>query len=65
VGAAKVRSEWLAHLPALPRHLCAYARLHPLRQGVVRGLGRVLDDRKRVLRRAAAKVRNEWLVMDE
>ncbi|TFJ84477.1 hypothetical protein NSK_004462 [Nannochloropsis salina CCMP1776] len=41
-----------------------YAKLHPYRTSVSRGLLAPLDDRKRVVRQMAVKVRNEWLVMD-
>jgi hypothetical protein len=44
--------------------VCAYARLHPLRDTVAKGLRPALDDKKRAVRRLAARVRNEWLVME-
>ena len=36
--------------------MCPYSRIYPVRTAVVRGLGRALDDRKRAIRRLAAKV---------
>ena len=37
--------------------VCPYSRIFPVRTAVVRGLGRALDDRKRAIRKLAAKVR--------
>ena len=36
--------------------VCPYSRIYPVRTAVVRGLGRALDDRKRAIRKLAAKV---------
>lgn len=41
-----------------------YPKIHPLKPIVVKGLGKIIDDRKRVVRILAAKVRNEWLVIE-
>ena len=41
-----------------------YAKLHPFRAQVARGLLAPLDDRKRIVRQMAVKVRNEWMMMD-
>ncbi len=46
----------LTHLP--------YAKLHPYRAQVRRGLLVALDDKKRLVRQSAVKVRNEWMVME-
>ncbi|CAM9760222.1 unnamed protein product, partial [Phaeothamnion confervicola] len=40
-----------------------YPRLHPHRPAVARGLAAALDDRRRVVRQAAARARNDWLVL--
>jgi hypothetical protein len=41
-----------------------YPKIHPLKATVVKGLGKIIDDKKRVVRILAAKVRNEWLVIE-
>lgn len=40
-----------------------YRQLHPVKQTVLRGTALILDDKKRAVRRLAAKVRNEWSVL--
>ena len=42
-----------------------YHKLYPVQSEVVRGLLEVLDDRKRAVRMLAAKVRNEWSVLEK
>lgn len=39
-----------------------YRVIYPSQQLVIKELFTVLDDRKRIVRRAAAKCRNEWFV---
>ena len=41
----------------------SYPRLHPFRSVVARGLHPCLDDKKRVVRRRAVQVRNDWMVL--
>ena len=59
---AKLRVLALGSLLEITR--LPYAKLHPYRAMVSRGLLAPLDDRKRVVRQMAVKVRNEWMVMD-
>ena len=40
-----------------------YTKIHPFKNLVVRGVGKVTDDNKRAVRLFAAKVRNEWMVI--
>ncbi len=40
-----------------------YSSVYPLRLVVVNGLGPVLDDPKRAVRKAAVRCRNEWFVL--
>ena len=42
-----------------------YPRLFPLKKAVLKGLQGVVDDKKRAVRILAAKVRNEWTVMQQ
>ena len=58
-GLFRRRSGELLELTRLP-----YAKLHPYRAQVSRGLLAPLDDRKRLVRQTAVRVRNEWMVMD-
>lgn len=50
--------ECLAKLAAIP-----YELIHPYKDLVLRQLLRVLDDRKRFVRHAAVRVRNQWSVL--
>ena len=59
---ARLRVLALQSLMELTR--LPYAKLHPYRAQVSRGLLAPLDDRKRLVRQTAVKVRNEWMVMD-
>lgn len=58
---ARLRVLALEALLALTR--LPYAKLHPYRAQVSRGLLAPLDDRKRLVRQAAVRARNEWMVM--
>jgi hypothetical protein len=60
--AARVRLAALQSLQALPAQLL-YHKLHPHRAMVIRDVLDMLNDRKRVVRRAAADVRNDWILM--
>ena len=40
-----------------------YSRLYPLRKFLIKGLTQVIDDKKRAVRKLAARVRNEWSVV--
>lgn len=59
---ARLRVLALEALLALTR--LPYAKLHPYRAQVSRGLLAPLDDKKRLVRQMAVRVRNEWMVMD-
>lgn len=59
---AKLRVLALGSLLEIAR--LPYAKLHPYRAMVSRGLLAPLDDRKRMVRQMAVKVRNEWMMMD-
>lgn len=50
----------LSYLRGLP-----YEQLHPFRSRILLALGESVDDRKRVVRQAAAKARNQWCLMTE
>lgn len=50
--------ECLSALATIP-----YELLHPYKDSVLRKLLFVLDDRKRFVRHAAVRVRNQWSVM--
>ncbi len=60
----KARLRVLALQSLLELTRLPYAKLHPHRAQVSRGLLAPLDDRKRLVRQTAVKVRNEWMVMD-
>jgi hypothetical protein len=40
-----------------------YSRIHPLKQLVIKEVGKVLDDKKRNIRQLASTVRNAWIVI--
>jgi PHP family Zn ribbon phosphoesterase len=42
-----------------------YVRLYPVKKMIIKGLGVVIDDRRRIVRKLAAKVRNEWSVLEK
>jgi hypothetical protein len=60
----KARLRVLALQSLLELTRLPYAKLHPYRSQVSRGLLAPLDDRKRLVRQTAVRVRNEWMVMD-
>lgn len=60
----KARLRVLALQSLLEVTRLPYAKLHPYRGQVSKGLLAPLDDRKRIVRQTAVKVRNEWMVMD-
>lgn len=40
-----------------------YSKIHPLKQLVIKEVGKVLDDKKRSIRQLASTVRNAWIVL--
>lgn len=60
---AKVRALSLKCLLEIINGEIPYSKLHPFKNLVVKGLSNVIDDRKRLVRYLAAKVRNEWIVI--
>lgn len=60
----KARLRVLALQSLLEMTRLPYAKLHPFRSQVARGLLAPLDDKKRIVRQMAVHVRNEWMMMD-
>ena len=52
----------LSKLRELSPEIIPYSKLHPMKVLVLKSLGKVIDDKKRVVRKFAAKVRNEWML---
>lgn len=62
-SAATARSRAAAIHCLLELTHLTYAVLHPYKQTVLNGLKAALDDKKKGVRRLAAKARNEWAVL--
>ena len=60
---AAARSRSIALKCLLKIRNFPYPKIHPYKNKVVKGVGKVTDDRKRAIRLLAAKVRNEWLIL--
>ena len=60
---AAARSRSIALKCLLKIRNFPYPKIHPYKNKVVKGVGKVTDDRKRAIRLLAARVRNEWLIL--
>ena len=60
---AKLRGMALECLLQMSR-LYSYHKLFPVKKMILKGLHKVLDDKKRAIRILAAKVRNEYSVLN-
>ena len=64
LGANRARLRVAAlHCLQLMSMKFVYSKLHSHRLFVIKELGRVLDDKKRIVRQLAAIVRNEWILL--
>ena len=61
---AKARGEALRCLIKIAQGELPYSRLFPMKLQVIRGLRRVLDDRKRAVRLLAARTINSWELLE-
>ena len=57
------RSRSLALKCLLKIRYFPYIKIHPMKMTVVKGLSKVIDDKKRAIRLLGAKVRNEWMII--
>jgi len=57
-----VRTKSVMLIGTIPSHF-KYSILHPLKPTVIKSLGKIVDDRKRIVRKSAANARLKWYLM--